>query len=487
MSKILVNEIGSADATNTVTITPGDKLDADLAKHPGSVLHELWLDSTTGHLMWRSGNDQTDESISTTYDWWLGGSETLTIDQSTGNLTLTGMMDPYSIPSIDLDLVVGGLESPTVVTTSSSTDTRLFIAEQAGKIKIYKDGAILGTPFLNLTANMGFMLTPGYDERGVLGMAFHPNYSSNGEFFVYYSKAKSGAGINHESIVAKFTVSGNPDVSGTTEEIIFQFDQPESNHNGGCLAFGNDGYLYIATGDGGGQNDPNDLAQDRTNYYGKILRINVDSGSPYSIPADNPYIGHGTYKEEIYAYGFRNPYRMSFDASTGKLWVGDVGQGTYEEIDIVTKNGNYGWSVKEGNSMFDMAQATTIATALGVDINVFLNSLVSPVAEYDHTVGLSVIGGHVYRGSTCVDLKGKYVFGDWAKDWSSSSGVIYYLEEPTPGNYVIKTLKSLSESVVGFGEDNLKELYVITKVGYNHSPPANTTGKIYKFTGQRIA
>ena len=150
MSKILVNEIGSADATNTVTITPGDKLDADLAKHPGSVLHELWLDSTTGHLMWRSGNDQTDESISTTYDWWLGGSETITIDQSTGNLTLTGMMDPYSIPSIDISLVVGGLASPTVVTTSSSTDTRLFITEQAGLIKIYKDGAILGTPFLDL-------------------------------------------------------------------------------------------------------------------------------------------------------------------------------------------------------------------------------------------------------------------------------------------------------------------------------------------------
>ena len=484
MSKILVYEIGSADATNTVTITPGDKLDADLAKHPGSVLHELWLDSTTGHLMWRSGNDQTDESISTTYDWWLGGSETITIDQSTGNLTLTGMMDPYSIPSIDISLVVGGLASPTVVTTSSSTDTRLFIAEQAGLIKIYKDGAILGTPFLDLTASV-LALTPGYDERGLLGMAFHPNYSSNGEFFVYYSKAKSGAGIDHESIVAKYTVSGNPDVSGTTEEIIFQFDQPNNNHNGGCLAFGNDGYLYIATGDGGGQNDPNDLAQDRTNYYGKILRINVDSGSPYSIPADNPYIGHGTYKEEIYAYGFRNPYRMSFDASTGKLWTGDVGQGTYEEIDIVTNNGNYGWSVKEGNSMFDMAQATTVAAALGIDINVFLNSLVSPVAEYDHTVGLSVIGGFVYRGNTCVDLKGKYVFGDWSSNWGGSSGVIYYLEEPTPGNYVIKTLKSLSESVVGFGEDNLKELYVITKEGYDHG--SNVTGKIYKFTGQRIA
>ena len=483
MSKILVNEIGSADATNTVTIAAPDKLLAELAVTPGSVLHELWVDSTTGHLMWRQGNSEITPSISTSYQWWLGGSETISIDQTTGNLSLTGIADPYSVPEIDISLVVGGLASPTVVTTSSSTDTRLFITEQAGLIKIYKDGAILGTPFLDLTASV-LALTAGYDERGLLGMAFHPNYSSNGEFFVYYSKAKSGAGINHESIVAKFTVSGNPDVSGTTEEIIFQFDQPNNNHNGGCLAFGNDGYLYIATGDGGGQNDPNDLAQDRTNYYGKILRINVDSGSPYSIPADNPYIGHGTYKEEIYAYGFRNPYRMSFDASTGKLWTGDVGQGTYEEIDIVTNNGNYGWSVKEGNSIFDNAQAVTIAAALGIDVNVFLNSLVSPVAEYDHTVGLSVIGGFVYRGSTCVDLKGKYVFGDWAKDWSSSTGVIYYLEEPTPGNYVIKTLKNLTESVVGFGEDNLKELYVITKVGYNHD--ANTTGKIYKFTGQRI-
>ena len=390
-----------------------------------------------------------------------------------------------------------GLEGP-VVLTNTGHDERLLIAEQTGKIKVYKGSAILSTPFLDLSSTIQSLGT-SYDERGLLGLAFHPNYDTNGWVFVYYSKAKSGAGIDHESVLSRFTVTtpaSDDTVDINTEVVILQFDQPASNHNGGAITFGSDGFMYIGTGDGGGQGDPNHLAQDRTNLLGKVLRINVDIGSStytnYAIPTDNPYKDHSTYKEEIFAYGFRNPYGLSIDQTTGKCWVGDVGQNTIEEIDIVQNGKNYGWSVKEGDNVYDLDHGIALATAAGTDVNTFMNGFANPVASYTHSGGaingLSVIGGVVYRGATCTELVGKYVFADWTTDWNNPSGKLYYLKEPVPDMYQINQLNPIAidvgtEFITGFGEDINKELFIITRLSY---APAGT-GKIYKLVGQTVA
>ena len=390
-----------------------------------------------------------------------------------------------------------GLEGP-VVLTNTGYDDRLFIAEQSGKIKVYKGSAILSTPFLDLSSTIQSLGT-SYDERGLLGLAFHPNYDTNGWVFVYYSKAKSGAGIDHESVLSRFTVTtpvSDDTVDISTEVVILQFDQPASNHNGGAITFGSDGFMYIGTGDGGGQGDPDHLAQDRTNLLGKVLRINVDIGSStytnYAIPTDNPYKDHSTYKEEIFAYGFRNPYGLSVDQTTGKCWTGDVGQNTIEEIDIVENGKNYGWSVKEGENVYDLDHGIALATAAGTDVNTFMNGFESPKASYTHsggtTNGLSVIGGVVYRGATCTELVGKYVFADWTTDWNAPSGKLYYLKEPVPDMYQINQLNPIAidvgtEFITGFGEDINKELYIITRLSY--APTG--IGKIYKLVGQTVA
>ncbi len=393
---------------------------------------------------------------------------------------------------VNIDPVItSGLNAPTVL-TNTGYDTRLFIAEQGGKIKVYKGAVLLSTPFLDLSSKIQ-TLSSSYDERGLLGLAFHPNFNSNGWVFVYYSAPKSGAGIDHESIIAKYIVAdpANDDVSGTTEDIVMRFDQPFSTHNGGALAFGTDGYLYIGTGDGGnGQATAQANGQSKTSLLGKILRINIDQGSSeyglYSIPTDNPYKDHSTNKEEIFARGFRNPYKISIDQTTNKVWVGDAGQSNKESIKIVGKGENHGWSVKEGTNVYDLNHGISVATAEGTDVQTFMNGMISPAAEYDHTQGLSIIGGNIYRGSTCTELIGKYVFADWSKDWSNASGVIYYLKEPLTGVYSIAQLNpiaiSLSEFIIGFGEDINKELYVITRTGYG----SNDTGKVYKFLGQTV-
>ena len=402
--------------------------------------------------------------------------------------------------AVNLDVFLDtteGLIAPIVFTTTGQDD-RIFIAEQTGKIKVYKGSVILSTPFLDLSSTMQTLGT-SYDERGLLGLAFHPNYDTNGWVFVNYSKAKSGAGIDHETIISRFTVTdpANDDtVNINTEVVILQFDQPASNHNGGAITFGSDGFLYIGVGDGGGQGDPDHLAQDRTSLLGKVLRINVDIGSSaytnYAIPTDNPYKDHSTYKEEIFAYGFRNPYGLSVDQTTGKCWTGDVGQNEIEEIDIVENGKNYGWSVKEGDNVYDLDHGIALATAAGTDVNTFMNGFESPKASYTHSGGsingLSVIGGFVYRGATCTELVGKYVFADWTTDWSSPSGKLYYLKEPLTDMYQINQLNPIAidvgaEFITGFGEDVNKELYVITRTSY--APTG--TGKIYKLAGQTVA
>jgi len=344
---------------------------------------------------------------------------------------------------IAFDVVASNLTSPTVLTHAGDGSGRIFVAEQTGQILIVDSNqTLLPVPFMDLSDKMTNLtvftafgntnagLNPFYDERGLLGLAFHPTYASNGRFFVYYSSPKTAPGVNHESILAEYSVSTtNPNLANAaSERVLLRVDEPEFNHNGGSLVFGpSDGYLYVALGDGGGGGDVHGAygnGQNITNLLGSILRLDVDSASPYAIPTNNPFVGTNG-ADEIYAYGFRNPWKMSFDrGGSNALVVADVGQNLWEEIDFVRKGGNYGWRIMEGRHAFDPAVAATV----GADIA----SLDYPIHEYKHgPLGISIIGGFVYRGTNYPNLAGSYVFGDF------SSAILARPSECRTGRYTI--------------------------------------------------
>ena len=297
--------------------------------------------------------------------------------------------------AVQLQPVLSGLSNTVYVTSAHDGTNRLFIIEQAGRIRVAQPGASTSTVFLDIVSRV---LSGG--ERGLLGLAFHPQYSINGRFFVNYTRQTDGA-----TVIAEYHVSaGDPNIASTAEVVLLTINQPFANHNGGMVEFGPDGYLYAGMGDGGSANDPGDRAQnlsdrtDREELLGKMLRIDV--GQPngpvsYSSPASNPFFGGSTHDDEIYAYGLRNPWRWSFDRVTGQLVVGDVGQGVREEIDIVTLGGNYGWRVMEGmicNPAFNGGVCTPPAGSI------------LPIFEYSHSAGrCSITGGYVYgeRGAPC--------------------------------------------------------------------------------------
>jgi glucose/arabinose dehydrogenase len=380
---------------------------------------------------------------------WVFGSRVIILPGDSGAFT------------IRLDRVAKGLKAPTVLTNAGDGSNRLFVAEQTGAIYIIDNGTKLPTPFLDLSEKM-VKVNPIYDERGLLGLAFHPSYDINGRFFVYYSAPTTEKGIDHEGIIAEYSVSGDPNVADlASEKIIFMVEQPESNHNGGQLAFGSDGYLYIGLGDGGGAGDQHGTignGQDINTSLGKILRIDIDNDVPYAIPPDNPFVGIDGL-DEVYAYGFRNPYRFSFDHTTSRLFVADVGQDTWEEIDIVEKGGNYGWRILEGTHPYDLA----LADNLGIN----LSSLEPPIHEYSHNVGRSIIGGFVYRGVESPSLQGKYIFGDWSTSFFKADGKVYYLNETAPdiwarSEFVLQPDRPLRRFILGFGEDEQGEVYIVT-------------------------
>jgi glucose/arabinose dehydrogenase len=350
---------------------------------------------------------------------------------------------PQNPVTIELEVVQSGFSSPLFVTSPPGDTDRLFVVERGGLIRIVRDGGILATPFLDIS---GLVLASG--EQGLLGLAFHPAYATNGYLFVNYTDA---SGDTH---IARYTVSADPDVAdaGSAERILF-VDQPYSNHNGGMLAFGPDGMLYAGLGDGGSGGDPDGNGQNRTTLLGSLLRLDVDAGLPYGIPADNPFAGHATYREEIWAYGLRNPWRFSFDRQNGDLYIGDVGQSVVEEIHyqrVDSPGGeNYGWNIMEGSRCY----LSTSCPQSG---------LVLPVAEYGHTAGCSVTGGYVYRGSGSPDLQGRYFFGDfcsgWIRSFVISDGVATDLQDHSADIEKVPNLAS-------FGEDGAGELYVVSLGG----------------------
>jgi glucose/arabinose dehydrogenase len=294
-----------------------------------------------------------------------------------------------------------------------------------------------------------------------------------------YSAPKTGTGIDHEGIIAEYAVSGDPNQADpTSEKIICRFDEPESNHNGGQLAFGPDSYLYIGLGDGGGAGDQHGTignGQNINTSLGKILRIDIDSGAPYKIPADNPFVGVDGL-DEIYAIGFRNPYRFSFDQTTGRLFAADVGQDEWEEIDIVENGGNYGWRILEGNHPYDLP----LAGILGIN----QSSLQSPIYDYSHNVGRTVIGGFVYRGNESPNLNGLYVYGDWNTSFTRADGKLYYLNETISGTWICHEFqlsqdRPLRRFILGFGEDEQVELYVLTTRIFGSF---NRSGEVWRIT-----
>ena len=362
--------------------------------------------------------------------------------------------------SVEFETVASDLTSPVGIAHADDGSNRLFIVDQTGIINIVENDKFVAEPFLDISDKL-VTLDPTYDERGLLGLAFHPDYEENGRFFIYYSSAKEGPGINHESILAEYHVSENSNVADMSSEIIlYRVDQPEANHNGGQLAFSPDGYLYIGLGDGGGAGDDHGIignGQNINTSLGSILRIDVDSGSPYGIPDDNPFVGEDGL-DEIYSWGFRNPWKFSFDRDSGDFWVGDVGQDEWEEIDIVEKGENYGWRILEGTHPYDL----DLADLLGIDIE----TLAAPVHEYSHSVGKSITGGYVYRGSLSSELSGKYVFGDWSTSFFIPNGKFYYLDDVGSGvfeRFELSPSQSFNRFVLSFGEDEQGELYVCSK------------------------
>ena len=336
---------------------------------------------------------------------------------------------PSAEPSITADAavetVVDGLVAPVGLVAPPDDTGRLFVLEQTGLISVLQPGAAAVTPFLDLRDRV-VQLRPDYDERGLLGLAFHPDFATNGRFFVYYGAAPrkgAAAGSDHTNTLSEFRVdAADPDrADPTSERIVLQFDQPQFNHSGGGLGFGPDGMLYLGTGDGGGQGDaseghsPQGNAQDLAKLNGKILRLDVDGKRPYAIPTDNPKIDGA--RPEIYAYGFRNPWRLSWEpGGARRLLVSDVGYGRYEEIDVVNSGANYGWRIREGTHCLDVDQPLT-ETADCPTTGAAGEPLVDPVLEYAHKdVGVAVVGGYVYRGSAIAGLRDQYVFADFSAD-----------------------------------------------------------------------
>ncbi|MBM4258960.1 MAG: DUF11 domain-containing protein [Deltaproteobacteria bacterium] len=338
-------------------------------------------------------------------------------------------------PTITLTRFLGGFRSPVHITHAGDGSQRLFVLEQEGVIRIVKNQTLVATPFLDIAARVGCC-----GERGLLSVAFPPNYANKGYFYVNYTNNEG------TTVISRYRVTSNPDEANpNSEEVLLTVEQPFSNHNGGQIAFGPDGFLYIGMGDGGSGGDPQNNGQRTDTLLGKLLRIDVESGAkPYAVPATNPFVQNRNYRSEIWALGLRNPWRFSFDRQTGDLYIGDVGQGVYEEIDFQPKASpggeNYGWKIMEGAHCFNSSSCNQ-------------SGLTLPLVEYDHSQGCSVTGGVVYRGQQFPRLQGLYFYGDFCSGnlWGHRS---------TFGSRQNTRLLDTALTISTFGEDEAGEVYV---------------------------
>jgi glucose/arabinose dehydrogenase len=360
------------------------------------------------------------------------------------NPTSNGGPDTGTV-AVGLERVATGLGPLTYLTAAPGDTSRLFLVEQSGRIRIVENGVLLATPFLDIHA---LVSTGG--EQGLLGMAFYPDYATSGRFIVSYT-SPAGSQPGGTSILARYTVSADPDVANTSpDRVLLTVDQPYSNHNGGMITFGPDGFLYFGLGDGGSGGDPNGTGQDRTDLLGSMLRLDVSGTGGYTIPPANPYATSATFRHELWNYGLRNPWRFSFDRATGDLYIADVGQDRVEEVDVAaaTSGGgeNFGWNQVEGNECY----------IPGCNLSLY----VAPVSTYTHADGCAVIGGYVYRGSAIPALAGTYFYtdecGGWMRSFKWAGGAA---TQPL-------TWPALSTSgPQSFGQDARGELYVVTGGG----------------------
>lgn len=412
------------------------------------------------------------------------------------------------LPKVALETLVEGLTSP-VALVSPPGDERRFIVDRTGYIYILDTGdKLLEEPFLDISDQL-VDLRDSFDERGFLGLAFHPDFQENRRYYVYYSaplRDDAPSGWDHTSIVSEFKAKAT-EAKGQSEPLtteaqserkILRIDQPQFNHNAGALSFGPDGYLYIALGDGGNAHDqgrghpPLGNGQDVSTLLGSILRIDVDqedAGAAYGIPSGNPFAQGGAGREEIYSWGWRNPWRMSFDRETGDLWVATNGQELWEAVYEASEPGNYGWNIMEGAHCFDpdnpggMPPPDDCAQEgpQGHDLKLPLIEYPHPGNNTDEAVaGISVIGGYVYRGDDIPELEGRYIFGDWTKGFGRPQGQVFIAsrqENDDQPTWKIELLQELDHFLIGFGQDSDHELYLLTT---KEGGPTGSSGAVHK-------
>ncbi|MBI2822498.1 MAG: PQQ-dependent sugar dehydrogenase [Acidobacteria bacterium] len=356
-------------------------------------------------------------------------------------LFASSLLPLMAVAPLRLERVAGGLREPVFITHAGDGTGRLFVLEQRGRILLLKGEIVQPVPFLDISQKVD-----SGGEKGLLGLAFHPDFGANGRFFVNYTTSLNGP---LRTVIAEYRVSADsPDRASPDERMLLEFQQPFANHNGGMLAVGPDRYLYIAAGDGGSGGDPSNNGQRLDSLLGKLLRLDVDGPPPYRIPADNPFANRDDARGEIWAYGLRNPWRFSFDRATGRLFAGDVGQNAVEEVDLIVRGGNYGWRMMEGSRCFVPSSGCNT------------KGLILPIAEYANPLeGNSVIGGYVYRGIQQTLFHGVYIFGDL------TGGRIWGLRESSPGNWIRTELLRADLLISSFGEDEQGELYVVDHRG----------------------
>lgn len=500
----------TSPANNTVLPAPGRVTIEATAEAPGASVARVEFFSGTTLL----GTDDT-APYSITIDLAAGPHAlTATVTSSSGT---TANSEPVQVTvsaggtrienpiaaviakgdlTIELDVVADGLISPLGLAAPDDGSGRLFVYDQAGLVYVVSNGIKLQDPLLDVRERL--VPLGDYEERGLLGLAVHPNFADNPFLYTYTSEPigpaadfttvlPDGATNNHQSVIAEWrmdtTDSNRVDISSRRE--ILRIDQPQSNHNGGTLHFGPDGSLYIGLGDGGSADDqgnghvPGGNGQTLENVYGKILRIDVrgrtSSNGQYAVPSDNPFVGQPGL-DEIYAYGFRNPYTFSFDRLTGELFCADVGQNQVEELDRVFSGGNYGWPVKEGGFHFD-PNGSESGFVTSTPVSSVPANLVDPIAQYDHDDGFAIVGGFVYRGTQLPGLTGRYLSGDWG-DFENPSGRLFYLDRTEFKELRIGAdNRPLGLWLKGFGQDTAGELYVF---GSTDLGPRGTSGRLLK-------